>query len=77
MKILLFFAVSLNVFANPAGEAARAILENRCAACHGQAQASGLDLRQRETILRGGKRGPAVVPGKPDESLLYKAIAHN
>jgi hypothetical protein len=28
MKILLFFAVSLNVFANPAGEAARAILEN-------------------------------------------------
>jgi hypothetical protein len=75
MKILLLFAVSLTVFAAPAGEAARAILENRCAACHGQAQASGLDLRQRETILKGGKRGPAVVPGKADESLLYKTVA--
>ena len=35
---------------------------------------SDLDLRERETILKGGKRGPAVVPGNAEESLLYKAV---
>jgi len=53
---------------------AQNILESNCASCHGASQMSGLDLRQRETILKGGKRGPAVVPGKPDESLLYRAV---
>src|SRR5258708_4873390 len=37
---------------------------------------SGLDLETREGILAGGKRGPAIVPGKASESLLYKAVAH-
>jgi len=54
--------------------AAQTILETNCATCHGTAQMSGLDLRQRESILKGGKRGPAIVPGKPDDSLLYKAV---
>ena len=35
---------------------------------------SDLDLRERDTILKGGKRGPAIVPGKAEESLLYKAV---
>jgi hypothetical protein len=35
---------------------------------------SDLDLREPETILKGGKRGPAIVPGKAEESLLYKAV---
>ncbi|MEO8662681.1 MAG: DUF1549 domain-containing protein, partial [Bryobacteraceae bacterium] len=35
---------------------------------------SGLDLRQRETALKGGSRGPALVPGKPSESLIYTAV---
>jgi hypothetical protein len=38
---------------------------------------SGLDLRRREDLLKGGKRGPAIVPGKSAESLLYRAIAQN
>jgi hypothetical protein len=58
----------------PAEKSARGILESKCAACHGAAQMSGLDLRERDTILKGGKRGPAIVPGKADESLLYKAV---
>lgn len=37
---------------------------------------SGLDMRQREGLLKGGKRGPAVTPKKPDESLLYLSAAH-
>lgn len=56
-------------------EAARKVLENRCLACHGGSAMSGLDLRQREALLKGGQRGPAVVPGKAMESLLYEAAA--
>lgn len=54
--------------------AAMGVLTQNCYACHAAAQTSGLDLRQRETALKGGTRGPAIVPGKPEESLLYQAI---
>src|SRR5437879_6773259 len=60
-----------------AGEPARAILENRCLNCHGQAQTSGLDLRQIDSITKGGKRGPAIVPGNAEQSLLFKAVARS
>ncbi|MGH9719878.1 MAG: PSD1 and planctomycete cytochrome C domain-containing protein, partial [Bryobacteraceae bacterium] len=55
-------------------KAARAVFETKCGTCHGDTRMSDLDLRDRATILKGGKRGPAVVPGKADQSLLYKAI---
>jgi hypothetical protein len=55
-------------------QSARAILEAKCLSCHGAARMSDLDLRETETILKGGKRGPAIVPGKAEESLLYKAV---
>ena len=67
--LLVLFAQS-----DPTEKPARAILETKCAACHGPARMSDLDLRERDTILKGGKRGPAIVPGKADESLLYKAV---
>jgi mono/diheme cytochrome c family protein len=59
---------------DPAEKTARSILETKCAACHGPARMSDLDVRDRATILKGGKRGPAIVPGKADESLLYQAV---
>ncbi len=37
---------------------------------------SGLDLRHREAMLAGGGKGPALVPGKSDESLLFLAASH-
>lgn len=60
----------------PAGaqSPAMGVLEKHCMACHGPARMAGLDLRQRDLALKGGGRGPALVPGKPDESLLYTAI---
>src|SRR6266566_4493770 len=50
----------------------RPILEQQCQTCHGgAAKQSGLDITTREKLLRGGDHGPALVPGKPEESLLY------
>ena len=52
------------------------IMLRHCTACHGLRRAeAGLDLRTRAGMLRGGKSGPAIVPGKPAESLLIKRIA--
>jgi len=51
------------------------ILLLRCTVCHGpRKQEGGLDLSSREAILRGGKSGPAMVVGKPDESLMLRRI---
>jgi mono/diheme cytochrome c family protein len=54
---------------------AQALLRARCVRCHGeQRQESGLDLRSRETILKGGASGPGLIPGKPDESLVLNRV---
>src|SRR5262245_33936425 len=51
------------------------IVLRHCTACHGPRQKEGgLDLRTRAAMLRGGKSGPAIVPGKPDESRLIVKI---
>jgi mono/diheme cytochrome c family protein len=51
------------------------ILLRRCTACHGlRRREGGLDLHSRGAMLRGGKSGPAIVPGKPEESLVLKKI---
>src|SRR6266545_2672432 len=53
------------------------IFERNCMMCHGaRVQRSGLDLRSEETILKGGARGPAVVPGDAEKSRLYRLITH-
>jgi hypothetical protein len=36
---------------------------------------SGLDLRTLETMLKGGEKGPAIVPGDAEASLLYRRVA--
>lgn len=55
----------------------RAILQVRCVTCHGGTRREGdLDLRTVASRLKGGKSGPALVPGKPDESLMLKRIVN-
>src|SRR5262249_53263806 len=55
----------------------RPLLEGNCIKCHnGSRSSSGLDLTTRESLLRGGDRGPAVIPGNGKGNLLYQAIAH-
>src|SRR5690606_11484828 len=36
----------------------------------------GLRLDGRDFLLKGGKRGPAVVPGSPEKSLLLRTVNH-
>jgi Protein of unknown function (DUF1549)/Protein of unknown function (DUF1553)/Planctomycete cytochrome C len=55
----------------------RLVLTKRCLRCHGGKRTeSEFDLSDRAGLLRGGTRGPAVLPGKPKDSLLYKLINH-
>lgn len=55
-----------------------AFLEKHCAACHGDDNAyTGLDMRDRATLLRplDKDQDPFIVPGKPDESRIWRAIS--
>ncbi|MGE5195081.1 MAG: c-type cytochrome domain-containing protein, partial [Deltaproteobacteria bacterium] len=55
----------------------RPLLVLRCYECHvdqGKGVKGGLHLDSRTGLLTGGDSGPAVVPGKPAESLLVEAI---
>src|SRR5262245_51784120 len=51
------------------------IFEKRCFQCHGAAlKMANLDLRTRESLLKGGDKGPAIVPGKSASSLLIHRV---
>ena len=55
----------------------RPLLAESCHGCHSAKAGKtrgGLALDSREAILKGGDSGPAVVPGKPAQSLLVDAV---
>lgn len=52
------------------------LFDIQCAKCHGPIeQKGGLELDTPEAILKGGDEGPAMIPGKPEESRLYTYLA--
>jgi hypothetical protein len=52
---------------------AQGVLAEKCFACHSAKKQKGkLRLDSLESLLRGGKHGPAVVPGRPAGSLLVQ-----
>jgi WD40 repeat protein len=54
------------------------ILEANCLACHNVGVAeSKLNIETVESIRKGGKRGPAVVPKKPEASLLFQLASRS
>src|SRR5207237_9918125 len=53
----------------------RPVLATNCYTCHTTAKLGGLQLTSRENILKGGNSGPAILPGKPEESLLIQAVS--
>lgn len=57
----------------------RPVLVSKCVECHSAEKnklKGGLALDSVAGLLKGGDSGPAVVPGKPAESLLIKVIRH-
>ena len=52
----------------------RPLLAQKCYSCHTASALGGLRLDSRDSMLKGGKSGPAIVPGKADESLLLRAV---
>jgi hypothetical protein len=53
----------------------RPILQASCETCHGELQVSGLDVRTRDSAVKGGDHGAAIVPGNADQSPLFRRIA--
>ena len=56
----------------------RPIFAGHCYTCHSANTNSrgGLRVDDRNGLLTGGGRGPAIVPGHPEDSLLIRAVRH-
>ena len=57
----------------------RPIFADRCYKCHSRLAdkiKGGLMLDTREGMVHGGDTGPAVVPGKPEDSLIIDAVSY-
>ena len=51
------------------------VLRTNCIPCHSEKnQSSGLSLETRDSITKGGNRGPAANTGDPVKSLLIDAV---
>src|SRR5580658_6088010 len=52
------------------------IFEASCIRCHGRGRdRGGLRIDSRESLLKGGDTGPAVVPGDSTNSFIIKLVA--
>ncbi len=55
----------------------RPVFEKNCLVCHNeQLRSSGLSVLSREALVKGGNRGPAIVPGNPSGSVLVNAVQY-
>jgi hypothetical protein len=55
----------------------RPILSDICFTCHGpdeKQRKGGLRLDIKEAAMKGGESGPGIVPGKPEQSEVYKRL---
>jgi len=82
MTVLGIFVGSSVASAQPAidhfEKKVRPLLIEKCISCHGpEKQKSGLRLDSLPALIKGGDRGAAIVPGKPNESLLLRTLAHD
>src|SRR5258708_28434729 len=53
------------------------IFKDKCLNCHGQdKKRGGLTLHTYVNAMQGGSSGPAILPGDPEKSLLYRLMSH-
>ena len=66
---------SVAVFAQESSAPIAATVLTKCRHCHGDAlQYVPSSLATRESMLKGGDHGPAIVPGDAAKSLVFKRI---
>src|SRR5688572_22847296 len=52
-------------------------LSENCLSCHCKTTTKGgLNMETPELMLKGGESGPALVPQRANESLVFQAAAH-
>lgn len=78
LAIIISFSLSALVIADEVTyeKHVRSILKTHCFHCHGEGDElkGGLDVRLRRLMAKGGESGPAIVVGKPQESLLFERV---
>jgi mono/diheme cytochrome c family protein len=52
----------------------RPVLAGKCYGCHSSAPLGELRVDSGAALLKGGGRGPSIVPGDPENSILIQAI---
>ena len=85
LLLAFLFSATFSAAATPGADDAalfenkiRPLLADTCYKCHGaKKQESGLRLDSLATMMQGGDRGPAIVPGAPEKSLLINAVARH
>jgi mono/diheme cytochrome c family protein len=79
--LVTFWIVLASVSTAPGADAfwtshVEPLLKEHCAECHNPTKTkSGLDVSSLQSMLRGGERGSALIPGRPDDSNLYKFLS--
>lgn len=69
-------AVKSLALADPYLDVVRPIFSQRCFTCHNDDKQRGrLNLSKIQTVLKGGKDGPVIVPGSLKDSDLYRRIS--
>lgn len=59
----------------PFAEVIQPILQARCSSCHGpEKQKGAFRVDSRGALVRGGQNGPAIVPGKANESRIIQRL---
>jgi hypothetical protein len=74
---LLFLAICIPVWGEEPSFASEVapVLAQKCISCHSASQAmASLNLTTAEGALKGGQKGPAIVPGNAEGSRLYRRI---
>lgn len=73
---LIFVAIQVSALAAvDFDKQVRPLLDRSCMSCHYEKRALGkLRLDSRDAMLKGGVKGPAVVPGDAEKSLLYTTV---
>jgi len=75
-KLIRCLALAFLAAGISAGADVQSLLAAKCQTCHSdKTRSGGLSLASIEGLRAGGKRGPAIVPGKPSESLLLRLIS--